>query len=116
MITVRLEQTREGLLRMSVQGHAGAAPRGRDLICGAVTTLVYTLAQALSWQRPQLQSPPEIRIREGAAMIEALPKPEGRAEVMHTFWVVQTGLRMLANNYPKCIVMEQTLDQGRKEK
>lgn len=106
MITAKFEKTREGLLGLSVCGHAAAAPRGEDLICGAVTTLAYTLAQAVSLQQDQLQCPPEISLEEGEAVIAALPKPEAQAQVQHTFWVVQMGLRMLAHNYPQHIVME----------
>ena len=31
--------------RVTVKGHAGTAPAGQDLVCAAVSTLTYTLAE-----------------------------------------------------------------------
>ena len=98
MIKVRFEK-KEEICRLSVTGHAGAAPRGADPICAAVTALCYTLAQALTLQ---LGEKARISIREGAAEIAA----PGSQTAEHTFWVVWTGLRMLAYNYPEHITVE----------
>ena len=107
MIKVQFEK-KEEICRLSVTGHAGAAPQGSDPVCAAVTALCYTLAQALTLE---LREKARVSLREGAAEITA--PAEGAAE--HTFWVVRTGLRMLAYNYPEHITMEEKTNERNSE-
>lgn len=43
MIDVNIDGSRG----FTVKGHAGSAPKGQDLVCAAVSTLVQTLAEGL---------------------------------------------------------------------
>ena len=92
-----------GSICMKVKGHAGAAPKGEDLICASATMLVYTIAQAMTFYEQQgfLAEKPKIKIREGKASIHVVPKEEYRAETLHSFWVAQCGAHVLAKNYPE---------------
>ena len=94
-------------MTLAAAGHAGAAARGMDPVCAAVTALFYTLAQCLWEQRQLLEEVPRIRIEDGAAEITARPAGEGRAAMEHSFWVVYTGLKLLAHNYPEHIKIQE---------
>lgn len=110
MITVRFyKKSTDGSIHMTLKGHAGAAPKGEDLICASATMLAYTAAQAvqiLYEQEGKLKRKPKISIKEGSATVIATPTEEGYAEVLHTFKVVQCGIHVLAHNYPQHLRLE----------
>ena len=108
MITAKFSKADDGSIRMVLKGHAGAAPKGEDLVCAAATTLAYTAAQAVRFlhQQGKLKRAPKIDIRDGSATVIATPTRDGYAEVLHSFWVVQCGIHLLACNYPAHIQLE----------
>ena len=81
--------------RMTVQGHAGYAPKGQDVVCAAVSALVYALIATLE----ETENMRESVIRPGYATVAA--KEQDRA-----FDVVRGGLRQIAARYPACISLE----------
>ena len=106
MIKIHFWQEKDkGSIHMKVQGHAGTAPKGEDLVCASATMLVYTVAQAMMfmYEQGQLEEKPRIKIREGKAIVVAKPKEDYYAEVLHTFWVAQCGAHTLASNYPEAV-------------
>ena len=109
MITATFYQKpSQGSIHMTLRGHSGAAPTGEDLICAAATMLAYTAAQSVQFLHEQgmLKRKPKIHISDGEATIIATPNEDGYAEVLHTFWVVQTGIYVLAHNYPQNVKLE----------
>lgn len=108
MVTVRFYQKDNKSIHMTLKGHAGAAPKGEDLVCAAATMAAYTAAQAVQFmhEQGQLAKAPKIHITEGAATIIATPREEFYAEALHTFWVCQCGIHVLARNYPQHIRLE----------
>lgn len=109
MITVRFYQKPStGSIHMTLKGHAESAPKGEDLICASATMLAYTVAQAVQFldEQDKLKKKPKIRIKEGEATIIATPKDEAYAETLHTFWVAQCGVHVLAHNYPHNVELE----------
>lgn len=109
MITARFYQKPgNGSIHMTLKGHAGAAPKGEDLICAAATMLAYTVAQAVQfmYENGNLKKKPKIRIADGEAVIIATPNEESYAEVLHTFWVAQCGIHVLRRNYPQNVRLE----------
>lgn len=110
MIFVRFYKKQDnGSIHMTIKGHAGAAPKGEDLVCASATMLAYTAAQAIQFMHEQggmLKRKPKIDIKEGCATVIATPTEEGYAEVLHTFWVVQCGIHILAHNYPQYVTLE----------
>ena len=85
MIRVRFDGA-----QMTVSGHAGYAPAGRDIVCAAVSALVYALAG---------------RLRE-TGRLERFQSAPGYAEIAGTgdcvreFALVRCGLALLARQYP----------------
>ena len=97
-----------GSIHMTLKGHAEAAPKGEDLICSAATMMAYTVAQAVQFMMEQgkLKKKPKISLKEGSATIVVTPREEDYAEALHTFWVAQCGIHLLAHNYPQNVKLE----------
>ena len=102
------QKNRDGSIHMTLQGHAGAAPKGEDLVCASATMMAYTVAQAVQFMFEQgmLKKKPKISIKEGNAAVIVIPKEETYAEVLHTFWVAQCGIHVLRHNYPGHVDLE----------
>ena len=81
--------------RMTVQGHAGYAEKGKDIVCAAVSALVYALIATLE----EAGNIRETVIRPGYATVAA--KERDRA-----FDVVRGGLGQIAARYPACVAVE----------
>ena len=97
-----------GSLRMRVQGHAGAAKKGEDLICASASMLAYTLGQAVCmlYEQRMLRRKPRIYIKEGCAEIIASPREGCLAEALMAFWTVQAGALVLSRNYPQFVTLD----------
>ena len=89
-------------MTLTLQGHAGAAPHGQDLVCAAVSGLVYALAQRLTEldRQDAFSQPPVIRLSPGNARICVTPKGDYAGEVQAIFRLLQSGLRLLQQHYP----------------
>lgn len=105
MIKVRLNETKSGSLSLSIKGHAGAAEVGQDIVCASASILAYTVAQLVKdySATDKLKHKPTIMMRKGSSTITCSPKEEHLNEVKHTFFVAQTGLNLLAHNYPQYV-------------
>ena len=74
----------------------------------AGTVQIYTVAQAVQFmfEQDKLKKKPKIHIKDGEAIIIATPKEDAYAEALHTFWVAQCGIHVLAHNYPQNVKLE----------
>ena len=109
MITIRFtRRSEDGGVRMVMEGHAGAGAKGADPVCAAATMLAYTLGQSVRflYESGLLWCRPRIDLQEGRAVICAVPRREALAEVLHTFWVVQSGAWVLSRNYPRNVTLD----------
>lgn len=90
---------------LKVEGHAGQAEKGKDLVCAAASMLTYTLAQYLTYihKRGGLQKKPRISINDGDALIVAKPTKEYEGEVLNAYFVAEVGFSLLAENYPQYV-------------
>lgn len=88
--------------RLTLRGHAGCGPRGRDIVCAGVSSLVCALAEYLTrrGEAAELVMEPghvAVAVREHSPALE----------------VVCTGLRQLAAAYPQCVSFcEQNFEKG----
>lgn len=78
--------------RVTVQGHAGYAPKGEDIVCAAVSALTYALIGALE-EEGLIR---ELVVRPGFVTVAA--KKEDKA-----FDVVRCGIGQIAARYPQCV-------------
>lgn len=97
MIRVRI-----GKERVTVRGHAGSAPKGSDLVCAAVSALVYALAFRL------------YELESAGRIANAQPRMDaGDAEIVwqgeaeEAVAVFRAGIRLLEKNEPNYIKLEE---------
>lgn len=90
--------------RVTVKGHAGTAPAGQDLVCAAVSTLTYTLAENVAQlHRLGKVAEPEIRLENGDAEISCVPSVAFKNIVRAFFEAVCIGFALLEEKYPDVI-------------
>ena len=84
--------------RLAVDGHAGFAAVGTDIVCAAASALFYTLARELDYRHI------EFTMTESAATgaeIVAYPPDGFTLDTDVVFETICTGYRMLAEEYPE---------------
>lgn len=94
---------------LELDGHAGYAPAGQDIVCAAISILSQALANALA----------EIDMKYGMARMECCMQEKGKMKISAQvcwanlsmirgcFEVAVTGLRLLAEKYPDYIELEE---------
>lgn len=94
---------------LQVTGHAGSAPKGADLVCSAVSILIYTAAQrALElYTAGMLCSWPMIQLESGKSLVLLTIRAEHVGAVQLAMDTVLTGLQLLAKQYPQYITVDQ---------
>jgi uncharacterized protein YsxB (DUF464 family) len=109
MITVNLSQDDEKkTLSLRLEGHAGQAEVGQDIVCASATILAYTVAQIVKMMEgnKELTRKPTIKLKKGNIEITCRCKTdEGYAEALHTYFVAQIGYSLLAHNYPQYVAL-----------
>lgn len=91
---------------LTVEGHAGSAMRGKDLICASASTLAFTIAQVVKsmHHHGDLAEPPILDLEDGDATIVCRAKDDYLfSEIMQDFFVIRTGYALLAHNYPQFV-------------
>lgn len=87
---------------LRVTGHAGAAPRGEDLVCAAATMLVRTFAQnAKVMDHAGIVSGVQIELEEGNAHVCCKPAKKYRAVASAVLQGICIGFEMLEKEYPE---------------
>lgn len=90
-----------GCNEIKLEGHAGSGPSGQDLVCCALSTLAFSLKQALE----DREIPYACREDDGSMHIIAAP--EGPMQNMETdiiFRTMASGFWGLASNYPDYVI------------
>ena len=100
--------TKNDSIHMSLKGHAESAPIGEDLICAGATMMAYAVAQTVQfmYDHGKFKKKPKISLKDGNIQIVVTPREEDYAEALHTFYVAQCGIHLLAHNYPEHVKLE----------
>jgi uncharacterized protein YsxB (DUF464 family) len=108
MIQVKFNRNEDKFLLFKIDGHAGQDNSGHDIVCSAASILAYTLAQTMRYIEGQkgFEANPVIKLNEGDAVILVRPKEEFEGEVMQTFFTVEVGYSLLAQNYPQYVELK----------
>ena len=108
MITATFEKEDGEFISMCVEGHAGQAEKGKDIVCSAASVLAYTVAQTLTQMDKQgwLKKKPHINLEGGRGLITCIPKEEYFDECLMVFFVAEVGYNLLAKNYPQFVGVE----------
>jgi uncharacterized protein YsxB (DUF464 family) len=88
-------------MELEVQGHAGHGKKGKDIVCSAISTLFYTLGEALYQSTEMLEEAPIFKDEEGDGYLCCSPKEEYEGNIARTYWTILVGMQMVAEQYPK---------------
>lgn len=90
-----------------IQGHAGYAENGKDIVCAAASILAFSLAEGLEREQKQgaLQSL-MIRHSSGTMYFSFLPTPEKRENVVALTEGMVIGFELLSRKFPKFVHVE----------
>lgn len=96
---------KDDTITMVMNGHAGQADIGHDIVCSACSILAYTVAQVVKTEEREgsLKTKPLIVLDKGSALVSCEPKPEKYNELLHAFYVAEVGYTLLAHNYPQFV-------------
>jgi uncharacterized protein YsxB (DUF464 family) len=88
-------------LELEIQGHAGQGKKGEDIVCSAISTLFYTLGQALIDSEEMLEDKLTFKDEDGAGYLSCKPKEEYKGNIVRSYWTILEGFRLVAENYKK---------------
>ena len=109
MIHIKFGKSEDGkTIDLTMNGHAGYADEGQDIVCSAASILAYTAAQVVRWMHEdgKLQNNPKINLEPGDIQIVCTPKEDALQEALHTYSVVQVGCRLLAQTYSEFVSLK----------
>lgn len=90
---------KNGAFELHAKGHAGYAEQGKDIVCAAVSILLFTLIESIN-ESDLLQQPIVVQ-REGNTFIRLVPKIENTGKIRGVFDVVANGFILLQENFQK---------------
>ena len=93
-------------LELKVDGHAQHGKKGEDIVCAAISTLFYTLGEALHQSEDIMTSPIVFEDNDGKGYIKCFPKEKYIGNVARTYWTILVGMELVANNYPNNVTFK----------
>lgn len=84
---------------LDITGHAEHGEKGEDIVCSAISTLFYTLAEALYESKAMLEEPIDFSDEDGNGHLSCKPKAEYEANVSLIYWTILTGFELVSKNY-----------------
>lgn len=92
-------------LSLRLEGHAGYAEVGKDIVCASASILAYTVARYVEYEDNQgtLKAPAEIKLESGDAVVSCEPKDEILKWLWDAYQFAKMGFLILANNYPQYV-------------
>ncbi|MBR6548089.1 MAG: ribosomal-processing cysteine protease Prp [Clostridia bacterium] len=91
--------------RLRVQGHAGTAPYGQDLVCAALSALTLSVAENVkcAHTKSRLKMPPRIAVGEGECLVTCQPKRRYRTALREQFDQWAVAFALMARLFPERI-------------
>ena len=86
---------------LDVTGHAEHDEKGKDIVCAAISTLFYTLAETLYNSKAMLSEDMVFSDEDGNGHLSCKPKAEYEANVSLIYLTILTGFELVAKNYEK---------------
>lgn len=93
-------------LRLEMEGHAGAGPKGADPVCAALSMLMMTLAARM--REREEETLPAVSQAPGHFMICCRPEEGEAALCRESFDTVFAGLALLAEHEPEHVSVRFT--------
>ena len=104
--------TDNNYFRLKINGHAGYADPGSDIVCSAVSMLMYTVAQLVEDSADKLYGQ-SIKISDGYADISFTSKENFTDEVTLKLLAICRGFELLQTSYPDYVFYKKV---GRDDK
>ena len=92
---------------MDMKGHAKFAQKGEDLVCAALSVLMFTLEEAVEDHRETLL--PTISHTDGEIRIQCRPKDKHRKTCRTIFQTIYAGCELMASRFPEYV---QSIKEG----
>ena len=86
---------------LDITGHAEHGKKGEDIVCSAISTLFYTLAQSLYESKHMMSEDIAFSDEDGNGHLSCKPKAEYEANVSLIYWTILTGFELVEKNYKK---------------
>lgn len=108
MIKASFTRTEDKTFLFKIDGHAGQDDSGHDIVCSAASILAYTLAQTMRYVEDMegFETNPVIQLSEGKAIILVRPTEKYEGEVLQSFFTIEVGFSLLAQNYPQYVELK----------
>lgn len=90
---------------LEATGHAEHDEKGKDIVCAAISTLFYTLAECLYNSKEMLAEDMVFSDEDGNGHLSCKPKAEYEANISLIFMTILTGFELVANNYEKNVTL-----------
>jgi uncharacterized protein YsxB (DUF464 family) len=92
-------------LSLRLEGHAGYAEIGKDIVCASASILAYSVAQIVkeAEHKGDLASPPHIHLEGGDTLVTCEPCEDTYEAVQGAYLFAKTGYALLAHNYPQYV-------------
>lgn len=107
MVKVTFEKE-DNKLTLNIDGHAGQADVGHDIVCASCSILAYTVAQFVKEAERQgdLKTPAIVKLERGDAVISCDPTEEVRKTMQDIYLFAEVGYDLLAHSYPQYVELK----------
>ena len=95
-------------LTLKLEGHAGQADIGHDIVCASASILAYTVAQFVKEAEANgyLKSSAEISLESGDAVVSCRPIDDMLIDMQNIYLFAEKGYHLLAHNYPQFVELK----------
>ena len=94
--------------QLTIEGHAGAAPAGEDLVCAGVSAIWHTLAaNAMVWNDMGYLRDLRIKEIEGYCQLSYVPAARWKNLLSAIACGIVLGLEWMAREYPEHITFQR---------
>lgn len=92
-------------LSLRLEGHAGYAEHGKDIVCASASILAYTVAQFVTEaeHNGDLISPAQIQLESGDTFISCEPSKAILHGMQDMYSFAKMGYALLEHNYPQYV-------------
>ena len=90
---------------LDITGHAEHGKKGEDIVCSAISTLFYTLAETLYSAKHMMSEDIVFSDEDGNGHLSCKPKAEYEANVSLIYWTILKGFELVSNNYKKNVTL-----------
>lgn len=92
-------------LSLRLEGHAGYAEHGNDIVCASASILAYTVAQFVmeAEHNGDLESPAEVKLESGDTIISCEPTEDLMRGMADMYQFAKLGFCILEHNYPQYV-------------